>query len=394
MQEWLAVILAIIVVVIIIIAIALIIARPWIKKDIPLNQPCSSSRLCVAGTTCINGTCKANPGEFCNVATDCGPQSIDCIDNICVTSEMINLIAPTSNSIQVEGLDGVYDQAPLPEYSDAQNCDCRDRHSHGRRCPRGKICRGSAVILNGIKKYQFGEHKILDVLELTTLLQIDGTGPLGSTVWILLENGTIMQDFNENITSLSSNIQPDRLFMLGTTVIGATSNGVMYQLDSHSMTTVTGGSIRRLNWNPVRWASSNIVHVSTSLDGVWLWTQSSHGGGSTGRLYNMTDLVSGNPRLVETEQMIGRIFRIYGENNNAHTGVNPITATGQSDVDGLIQVIPLMVDGAMTSANQIIRITPEDNHRIWSIRVFQQFLGTPGVRGTDNVYEIQNRLCE
>ena len=185
----------------------------------------------------------------------------------------------------------------------------------------------------------------------------------------------------------------------------------MYQLDSRSMTTVTGGSIRRLNWNPVRWASSNIVHVSTSLDGVWLWTQSSHGGGSTGRLYNMTDLVSGNPspfteragfsnrgfevpRLVDTEQMIGRIFRIYGENNDAHTDVNPITATGQSDVDGLIQVIPLMVDGAMTSANQIIRITPEDNHRIWSIRVFQQFLGTPGVRGTDNVYEIQNRLCE
>lgn len=389
MYEWLAVILAIIVLVGIIIAIALIIARPWIKKDIPLNQPCSSSRLCVAGTTCINGTCKANVGEFCNVTKDCGPKAIECVDNICITAEMMNLVAPTSNSVRVEGLDDVYDQAPLPQYSDAQNCDCQGRH-----CPRGKICRGSGVILNGIKKYQFGEHKILDVLELTTLLQIDGTGSLGSTVWILLENGTIMQDFNENLTSLSSNIQPDRLFMLGTTVIGATSNGVMYQLDSRSMTTVTGGSIRRLNWNPVRWASNNIVHVSTSLNGVWLWTQNSHRSGSTGRLYNMTDLTGSVPRLVLTEQMTGRTFRIYGENNDAHTNVNPITATGQSDVDGLIQVIPLMVDGAMTSSNQIIRITPEDNHRIWSIRVFQQALGTPGVRGTDNVYEIQNRLCE
>lgn len=394
MYEWLAVILAIIVLVGIIIAIALIIARPWIKKDIPLNQPCSSSRLCVAGTTCINGNCKADVGEFCNVTKDCGPKAIECVDNICITAEMMNLLAPTSNSVSVGGLDGVYDQDPLPEYSDAQNCECQDRHSHGRLCPRGKLCSGSSVILNGIKKYQFGEHKILDVLELTTLLQIDGNGPLGSTVWILLENGTIMQDFNENIMSISSNIQPDRLFMLGSTVIGATSNGVMYQLDSRSMTTVTGGSIRRLDWIPVRWASNNIVHVSTSLNGVWLWTQSSHRGGSTGRLYNMTDLFESVPRLVKTEQMTGRIFRIYGENNDAHTNVNPINATGQSDVDGLIQVIPLMVDGAMSSFNQIIRITPEDNHRIWSIRVFQQVLGTPAFRVTDNVYEIQNRLCE
>ncbi len=407
MYEWLAVTLAIIVVVIIIIVIALVIARPWIKTDIPLNQPCSSSLLCVAGTTCVNGTCKSNPGEFCNVVTDCAPNSVDCIDNICTTPEMLLLVAPTSNSVEVEGLDGVFDQAPLPEYLNAQNCGTSisdgeprafgERPGTGsrcRRCPRGKICRGSAVILNGLKKYQFGEHKILDVLELTTLLEIDGTGPLGATVWILLENGTIMQDFNENLTSLSSNIQPDRIFMLGTTVIGATSNGVMYQLDGRSMATVSGGTTRRLNWIPVRWAPDNIVHVSTSLNGVWLWTQSGHSGGSTGRLFNMTDLSRGNPRLVLTEQMTGRTFRIYGENNNAHTNVNPMTATGQSDVNGLIQIIPLMVDGAMTSANQIIRITPEDNHRIWSIRVFQQVLGTPGIRGTDNVYEIQNRLCE
>lgn len=407
MHEWLAVILAIIVIVIIFIVIALVIARPWIKTDIPLNQPCSSSLICVAGTTCVNGTCKSNPGEFCNVATDCGPNSVDCIDHICVTPEMMNLIAPTSNSVQVEGLEGVYDQAPLLEYSNAQNCgtsigdgeprtsgeraDSGSRHS---RCPRGKICRGSAVILNGIKKYQFGEHKIIDVLELTTLLQIDGTGPLGSSVWTLLENGTIVQDFNENFTSLSSNIRPDRLFMIGTTVIGATSNGIMYQLDGRSMSSISENPTRRLNWIPVSWTANNIVHVSTSLNGVWLWTQSSHSGGSTGRLYNITDLTRGNPRLVETVHMTGRTFRIYGENNNAHTDINPLTATGQSDVDGLIQIIPLMVDGAMTSANQIIRITPEDNHRIWSVRVFQQVLGIPGVRGTDNVYEIQNRLCE
>ena len=380
MHEWLIVLLAIVIVIAIIIVIAFVIIRPYIKTDIPLNEPCGDTRLCAAGTTCVNGTCKSDPGGFCNVLSDCSPQSSECIDNICATGEMLTLIQPTPNSLIVEGFDNVYDQQPLPEYANSQSCE-----SDCSRCPSGEICQGSAVILNGLKKYQFGRHKIIDVLELTTLMSIDGSGPLGAPVWILLEDGSIMQDINDNFTTILSNIHPDRLFMISKTVVGATSNGTMYWLKGNNFANIRSGGT--LNWNVARWAPTGIVHVSNTLDYEWLWIQSHSGSGSKGYLYS----VSGEPSLSKTENMNGRTFRIYGDSVSAYTDVNPVTATG---VNNFEQVIPLMVDGAMTSSNQVIRITPQDSTRIWSIRVYAQMLGVPSIRQTDNVYEIQNRLCE
>lgn len=89
MDFWIWAIILFFIIIIGILIIGFIIARPWTQKDVPLNQPCDSSKLCIAGTTCTNGSCKSDPGQFCQNLSDCTSVSVGCINNVCSTTEMI-----------------------------------------------------------------------------------------------------------------------------------------------------------------------------------------------------------------------------------------------------------------------------------------------------------------
>lgn len=368
----LAVVLAIVIILLIIIVIAVVLSRPWIKTDIGLNQPCSDSKICLAGYSCESGFCKANPGTACTIDSDCGGSSIGCVNGICSTG--LVPLEPPPNSEPVPGLTDVYDMQGTVGSGVARSCDTTI-------CPSGQTCEGSIVLLNGLRTYQFGRNKVLDVTELTV------TGTDRPEVLILLDSGAIMRDNNGTVTSVSNSVKLDRILMIGN-VLAGTSDGTLYWLSPDNY------SHSRWTWRIATWAPRNIVHVVTTLNGEWLWIQNTdpRESGSAGRLYRVGN--NSNPSLQHTEVLDGRTFRYYGFTTESYVNIDPVRRVAFSSTQGLEQTIPNMVDGAVTSVDQILRITSESNTYLWSIRVFNRSTtGNVRLILSDNIYEIQNRLC-
>lgn len=369
----LAVALAIVIILVIIIIIAVVLSRPWIKKNIGLNQPCSDSKICTTGYTCENGLCKANPGTVCSTDSDCSGSSTGCVKGVCASG--LNPFEPPPNSDPVNGLIEVYDINGTAGSDTANVCD-------KSRCPTGQTCEGSIVLLNGHRTYQFGKNKTLDVTELTI------TGTNKPEVLILLDSGAIMRDNNGTVSSVSNSIKLDRILMIGN-ILAGTSNGILYWLHPDNF------SRSRWTWTITNWAPHHIVHIVTTLNNETVWIQNTdpRETGSTGRLYRISTTT--NPTLEHTEVLDGRTFRYYGYTTNSYVNVDPISRIAHSDTQGIIQTIPDMVDGAITSVDQILRITFESNTYLWSVRVFNESLVGDDIRliQPDNIYVIQNRLC-
>lgn len=373
----LAVVLGIIIILLIIIVIAVVLARPWIKNDVALNQPCSDSKLCVAGLTCESGICKANPGSSCTTDSDCSANSTGCFNGVCASG--IIPLNPPPGFIPIRGLTEVFDPTSSLPNRNTRSCDTVI-------CPSGQTCQGSIVLLNGQRVYQFGRNKVLDVTE----IPMREFRTEKREVLILLDSGAIMRDIDGVITQVSNNVKLDRILMIGD-VLAGTSNGILYWLPPDNF------RHSRWTWRVADWAPRHIVHIVTTLNNESLWIQNAdpREPGSLGELYRINPTT--NPTLEQTEALDGRTFRYYGFTLNSFVNIDPIRKSAFSDMQGLTQTIPDMVDGGFTSIDQVLRISSEVNNSVWSFRVFNQLAVDESVATIlirpDNIYEIQNRLC-
>ena len=411
----LAIGIAIFVIIIVVILLILIAVRPWIKNNVPIGGSCNDVNRCRQGLICDSGACKVPIGGACRQISDCVTPAIACFEGKCIAEP----VAPIEPVVPVQPIIPIGPTAPTEPAAPAPTaptptapaptapapiaptaptaptapietvgpigltgsfipCGINDS------CPPGYACQGSIVIRNRKKEYQFTNQKILDV-----------TGFM-NTILILLDDGNIVRDNGRSLSTIMNSVNLERIFVAGGILYGI-SNGYLYWMATERP------SRERWQWRKLNWSPPNITHASASLNGEWLWLQSSsrHKEGTRGCLYKTPQMTTSQmvpPRMVEDVILKGDEFRVYGIDNRSYLEINPSQRKGTSFIDGQVRVIPGMVDGALMSDDTVIMVDRVQTIRLFSVRVIPQPAPAMSSGGQiltiDSVYEIENKLCE
>lgn len=388
MHRGFAIGVTIIVLIIVIVLLILIIARPWVIDNVGIGGACNDVNRCVSGLICEDGTCRVPIGGGCSKVSECVNVAIACFDGRCIAEPPIGPTGTTGPTGPTGPTGTTGPTGPTGTTGTTGPTGMFIPCGIDNTCPSGMVCEGSVVLLNGEKQYQFIDKKVLDV-----------TGFLRMTL-VLLDDGTIMRDTRTSMSTVRNSVRLDRIFVAGGVLYGVSDSRLYWM-------TTRRPSRRFWEWERLQWAPDDITNVSSTLDGKWMWLQSTRGlvGGTVGFLYRAR--IGSSPRLTRRINMSEFDFRVYGLNERQYLVIDPRQAVGVSHVDGRTQQIPRMADGAMLSSGRVIRITPAQKNRVWAVRVVLvpiELVRNPSDFVTisrddgefamvDAVYEIENRRC-
>lgn len=392
-----------------------------------LNGRCHNTSNCDVGLSCVNGFCKSNIGSSCTQLADCVPDAELCFEGVCFEKKSGPGGTPPCRERLVieEGIClvpiGGHCEHDDQCVSDA-NCHhhvCVEKHHHHHHhkhelCKEDKDC-GSGYLCDKASGDEYGYCQAIPTVgEMCTALAhrcgtdetcerarvIDRLGndlfphvkysirdladlrifDDNNEVVLLLEDGNFITDRDGRLKFIHSKINMDLIVPFNTTLYGI-SNGILYRLKEKHFHHKYHGT-HHWSWIEQSWAPSDIVHISHTSDGQYLWVQNKVVEGvpdSEGYLYKQPDDFDDEPIFIEKVELKG--LRNYGSSINAYVEFNSKRCIGTLFPRRL--PISNICYGSVLSNGGLFKIGRKDRVKYRFTRIFNQ----AGVF-------ITHRLCE
>lgn len=408
--EVFALIIIVIVVLLIIAGVALVIL---LQKGQNVGDPCNSNSDCTGGSICdhTTKTCKLPNGDSCSVSSDCITGST-CTNGAC-TSKPKNDPSPEQPTMtfpqigDVYGLppvngnpacsgygpfgtctssiaaDGQQDPAPVTTapvsrpplmgvnvkdvtqdigYGLGFNINSMDSDFSESYPPYGSQRSGYSA-RSGSENSRWSCSNYDSALEDTVVNVVDGNVinsngtqvidvmKFSSSTLYLLKSGNIIKEGNDGKIVVRSNITATALDRhMG--YLYAVASGNLYILN---MSTFSG---MLWHWKKVEWAPENIVYMSSTLDGHYLWLQTE----MTGWLYDK------NHNLVETVEVNG-MMRKYGNDNDQYVDIDTMNCMAVVTSDGEKNTFASVCDAVITNDGKLVSISQKEIGKYAKIRL-------------------------
>lgn len=387
-----AVVIILIVGLILIIAATIALAIIFAKQDSSPTHECKNQNDCAIGYVCTSrdgkNVCRAGIGSHCTVTGDCADTLI-CLSEVCSVSQapqqtvkfifpekpvVLPPSFPQNESTQSQKILPVV----IPPKTISRKLDCSS--ATPLTGDEGSVRQPSRAVRNTRRRVSIsssddennseGEHEDLpfDVRSdetdrsVSTPCQIregnyycrteqkfNSSSPVidvcsysNFTAYLLQDYNIICDDDKSRRTRKTNSVQLVRIITFNGYLYGLSKEGKMYFLSNDSIES------SNWTWTFCNWTISNITHISSTYDGLFVWLQTA----STGYLYNSDyNLVSQTPAR--------DIRRIYGKDVNNYVDLNPNKFTATTYPSGTVS--HSVYDCALSYHNELVCVDAVDS---------------------------------
>lgn len=345
-------------VIILIIGLVLIIAATvalaiiFTKQDSSPTHECKNQNDCAIGYVCTSrdgkNVCRAGLGSHCVTTGDCA-DSLSCLNGVCSTQQTpqqtVKFSLPVKElPVQKEEEEEVIQPQKVvlpPTRMNLRKLDCSSatpltgdegsirQPTRQTRNIRRKLSISSSDDENNSEGYH--EDLPFDIRSdetdrsVSTPCQVregnyycrteqnfSSSSPVvdvcsysNFTAYLLQDYNIICEDDKSGRSRKTSSVQLVRIISFNGYLYGLSKEGKMYFLSNDSIES------SNWTWTFCNWTISNIIHISSTYDGLFIWLQTA----STGYLYNSDyNLVSQTPAK--------DIRRVYGKDVNNYVDLN------------------------------------------------------------------------
>lgn len=390
--EWVLLIIVLLLTIAVIVLGVFAIVNPPLAS---LNQN-SKNTGCQSGLICNDANvCKQQIGGSCTESSDCIGEDSECVNNICTikTSNglepIITKIEPNINSSldNVELIDNnSSDNVNLPQLGEPCTLD--------NKCAEGLTCQRNLLLyLNGNVIFPSLADSVIDILSINnnginnnsinnSINDNTNDSNNFNNILFLLNDGNILILQNNKYRLRHSNINLNRIIIFGDLLLGLDDDGRLYQRIIKS-----NNDNKTWLWENVTWAPVNITHITTTLNGKYLWIQTNNNGLYNGYLYKLIANNDNNTNkiILVRSNVINNIIRIYGNSINSYIDITKNNYTAIRYPTG--ELIENIYDGVLLDNGELIRIQPNQSSNIQNIRL---------IRSTNNqliVVLVTTRKC-